>query len=81
MKLEGKRVIVIGSTMGIGLEIVQLLLEANVQVLVGSRDPKRVRSTVSMLRKPGKGKGPGKVCDMRVGRQVNTLIRNCVKAF
>jgi len=76
--LSGKVAMVTGSTRGIGLAIVEALLDAGASVVVSSRTPDHVADAIGGL----KGRGPGEVlgiaCDVRDPHDCRRLVEETV---
>lgn len=77
-----ERVLITGSTRGLGLELARSFLRRGDKVFVTSRDGAKVKETVAMLRKEfGDEFVAGVEADVRRARSVETMANACVEAF
>jgi len=81
--INGKTAIVTGSTKGIGLEIVRILLYSGANVVVNSRNRKDVETTVEKLRSEPRFRGSvvGLHGDVGVYESCETLVEQTVQHF
>jgi NAD(P)-dependent dehydrogenase (short-subunit alcohol dehydrogenase family) len=76
-KLDGKVVVVTGSTRGFGFAIAQELLQAGAKVVVSGRSQANVDRAVNELRMPGKV--VGFACDVSKPEDVNRLASKAIQ--
>jgi NAD(P)-dependent dehydrogenase (short-subunit alcohol dehydrogenase family) len=72
--LNGKTALVTGGTRGIGLSIVEALLERGARVFLCARKPHEVEKTVSSLRQKFGEVVHGTLCDVSVDGQVREMF-------
>lgn len=79
MNLEGKRAIVTGSTQGIGLAIAKALVGERANLVISSRDERRVLEVTASLKTLSNATVFGKACDVREPEQVKSLVSYCAE--
>jgi NAD(P)-dependent dehydrogenase (short-subunit alcohol dehydrogenase family) len=75
-RIDNKRALITGGTRGIGFAIAQALLERGSSVFICGTNSQGLDEALSILRKQGKAKIEGAVCDVRDHAQVRSMIRN-----
>ncbi|MEX2532125.1 MAG: SDR family oxidoreductase [Gemmatimonadota bacterium] len=80
-QVEGKVVLVTGSTRGIGLAIAAALLEDGAQVMISSRDPTRVERVVQEFSSAHEGRVAGVAADVRKPADCEALVEATVDRF
>lgn len=86
-KLQGKRVLVLGGTSGIGFSIAQLALEYGASVIISSSNQQRLDNAISRLRKtksplianPGPDMVTGKTCDLNDPKTIESNIEDLLR--
>jgi 3-oxoacyl-[acyl-carrier protein] reductase len=78
--MQGKSVIVTGSTKGIGLEIAKIMLVSGAKVVINSRNEKDVESTTTNLRSYSKDVR-GLACDVGIYENCTKLASYAVESF
>jgi NAD(P)-dependent dehydrogenase (short-subunit alcohol dehydrogenase family) len=63
-ELEGKKVVIVGGTRGIGFATAQMALAAGAEVVIASRDPAKVAAATATLHKVSPGKITGDPVDV-----------------
>lgn len=81
MNINGKSVVVTGSTKGIGRAIAEALLREGANVCLSARTEADVEKTVSELSDVGEGRVTGMVCNVRDYTEVKALIEHTVAEF
>lgn len=79
-QLEGKVVVVTGSTRGLGLAIAQACAKEGARVMISSRSPAAVEQVVTSL-KAGGAEVTGMACDVSSFEQVEALAARTVEKF
>ncbi len=79
MNLDGKNAIVTGGTKGIGRAIAEELLRAGASVCIAARHEDELNDAVRELKRTGKGRLVGTVCDVRDYEQVKALVRHAIR--
>jgi len=79
MNLEGKVVVVTGSTRGYGFAIAESMLEAGASVAITGRSKEAIQQAVDRLQT--KGRVNGFVLDVREERHVYKLVKDVLKEF
>ena len=79
MNLENKVAVVTGGTKGIGRAIAESLLKRGASVFVCARKKSELEKAVKQMSIIGKI--AGEVCDVQDEKQVESLLKNCVKTF
>lgn len=79
--LRGRVAIVTGSTKGIGLAVVEALLEAGASAVVSSRTKKEVERVVSELEEGSPDRVWGRECDVRDPSACQELVDAAVERF
>ena len=79
MNLTSKIAVVTGGTKGIGFAIAESLAKAGASVFVCSRTRSDVEQAVERL--SAFGQAAGKLCDIRVEREVEAVFQSCEKRF
>lgn len=69
-KLNGKKVLVVGATGGIGAALVKLLLQSGADVFVSGRNPQKLAELAESLKISN---SKVQVCDMRIPEQITSL--------
>ena len=77
--LENKTAVVTGGTKGIGYAIAEILVKAGANVFVCSRTRSDVEQAVEQL--SAFGEAAGKLCDVRVESEVESVFQSCEKRF
>ena len=79
MKLEGKVVVVTGSTRGFGLAAAESMLEAGASVAITGRSQEALQKALDLLK--AKGNVKGFLLDVREEKQIYELVRDVLKEF
>ncbi len=79
--LEGKVIVVTGGGSGLGKAMTRYFLELGAKVAITSRDLDKLKTTASELEKETGGKCLPLQCDVRYYEQVETMLREVLKAF
>ena len=77
MNLEGKHILVVGGTSGLGASAAKAFIQKGAQVAVSGRDPAKLESATSWLGTRGVALG----ADATMEDQVRDLFRKVVKTF
>ncbi|KAJ4154449.1 hypothetical protein NW754_001398 [Fusarium falciforme] len=72
-KLQGKKVVIVGGSSGVGFGVAEVLLEAGAAVTVVSSSPDKVKSAVQRLNSPN---ADGKVADVRDEEALTDVLRS-----
>jgi 3-oxoacyl-[acyl-carrier protein] reductase len=81
MNLHGRSAIVTGGTRGIGRAIAEALVIEGVSVCISARHQSEIDSSVTELKKFGKGRVAGFICDVRDHEQVKAMVAHAVNEF
>ena len=79
MKLEGKVVVITGSTRGFGLAAAESMLEAGASVAITGRSQEALQKALDLLK--AKGRVKGFLLDVREEKQAYKLVRDVLKEF
>jgi len=79
--MNGKSVIVTGSTKGIGLEVARVMLSAGAVVIINSRNQKDIESTVEKLRSYPKESVKGVRGDVGIHEDCEEIVGRAVEHF
>ena len=79
MKLEGKVVVITGSTRGFGLAAAESMLEAGASVAITGRSQEALLKALDLLK--AKGHVKGFLLDVREEKQIYELVRDVLKEF
>ena len=79
MDLEGKVVVVTGSTRGFGLAAAESMLEAGASVAITGRSQEGIQKALDLLK--AKGRVKGFLLDVREEKQIYELVKDVLKEF
>ena len=79
MDLEGKVVVVTGSTRGFGLAAAESMLEAGASVAITGRSQEALQKALDLVK--AKGRVKGFLLDVREEKQIYELVRDVLKEF
>ena len=81
MELNGKTAVVTGGTKGIGRAIANALILAGLNVVISSRNPTEIKTSIAGLNHADRGRAAGVVCDVRDYAQVKSLFQYAIATF